>query len=211
MSSSQIQVSDITDEDLRPLAIAHMAAYKGYMNAGIGQRYVRQFLKWYLRDDRVALKAEVDGVPAGYAVGCRLADHARMNSDLLYEYALGAALHPWVLLRKQYRTSAVAKLKRIFKLRRSDQQPAPQAAPEQSPPRDVITLTSIAVDPKFAGRGAGQALMQAFERAAKERGFESAQLSVYADNDRARAVYEKSGWTLTKQDGRVAYFEKRLK
>ena len=63
-----VTVRDYTESDIPALAEAHLAAYRGYMNAGIGTRYVRAFLAYFLtRDDAIALMAEVDGQPAGYA------------------------------------------------------------------------------------------------------------------------------------------------
>jgi len=46
----------------------------------------------------------------------------------------------------------------------------------------------------WRGRGLGERLIRAALDAARERGFEKVELSVYATNPRARALYEKVGF-----------------
>ncbi|MDB5507671.1 MAG: GCN5-related N-acetyltransferase [Hyphomicrobiales bacterium] len=79
------------------------------------------------------------------------------------------------------------------------------------------SLYSIAVDAPNAGRGAGRALLEACEAEAARRGCEWLTLEVRADNPRAIALYDKSGYDRTGEeedyyeDGGSAYrFAKRL-
>lgn len=78
-------------------------------------------------------------------------------------------------------------------------------------------LYSIAVDAARAGRGLGRALLRASEEAARERGCARMALEVRADNPRAIALYEASGYDRTGhepewyEDGGDAFrFEKSL-
>lgn len=72
----------------------------------------------------------------------------------------------------------------------------------------------LAVRPDVWGRGLGSALMGALPERLRELGFESARLSVYADNPRAVTLYESAGWQATgaigvhpKSGRRERYFE----
>src|SRR5262249_992247 len=56
-------------------------------------------------------------------------------------------------------------------------------------------LYSIAAGAGREGAGIGGALLGAAERTARDRGCVSLRLEVRADNDRARALYEKSGYS----------------
>ena len=208
MSNHGLRVTGYSESDLPALAQAHLEAYKGYKNAGIGRRYVREFLRWFLKaDSTIALKAEFDGQPCGYVVGLPVGRHTELNRDLLSAYAIGALTHPWVLLRQEYRASARAKLKRILKQWRNA---PPVPTNSKRHPGRGMGLTSIAVSPRFAGNGAGAALMLAFEERARQMQYDYLRLSVYADNDRARGVYERAGWTLDSADQRVVDYEKPL-
>lgn len=204
-------VRQYTERDLPALAEAHLAAYRGYMNAGIGARYVRAFLRYFLtREDAVALMAEVDGQAAGYAAGLPVGQHQVLNKALLPAYAIGAMTHPWVLLRPEYRRSAVAKLKRILGSRPVATGATPSHAAPAAHAGRGLSLTSIAVSPTCAGRGAASALLREFEQQARERRFDYVHLSVYDDNSRARAVYERAGWIVVGEPVRIVVYQKDL-
>ena len=54
----------------------------------------------------------------------------------------------------------------------------------------------LAVDPAAQGRGVARALMQAAEDWAREMGFRRISLNVWAQNERARGMYEHLGYQL---------------
>ncbi len=67
-------------------------------------------------------------------------------------------------------------------------------------------LDEVMVLPEKFGLGIGKALLTHFEAAAREAGSTRLTLWVYEANARARAVYERSGWTLdgpAAEDGRL--------
>lgn len=66
-----------------------------------------------------------------------------------------------------------------------------------SPEDHVGEVYELYVDPLAQGRGGGAALLEAGETWLRERGFESLQLSVLAENHAAQAFYESHGWTAT--------------
>jgi len=58
-------------------------------------------------------------------------------------------------------------------------------------------IYDITVDADRRGQGWGRAMMRAFEREARARGYARAGLNVYADNDIARRLYESLGYAET--------------
>ena len=56
-------------------------------------------------------------------------------------------------------------------------------------------LEVILVDEQASGKGIGQALLDISETEAKKRGAQSMTLHVWKNNTRARAIYEKNGFT----------------
>jgi GNAT superfamily N-acetyltransferase len=56
-------------------------------------------------------------------------------------------------------------------------------------------LSILAVAEQAEGQGAGRALLDAVERWAGARGYRMITLNVFAENERARRVYERAGYT----------------
>lgn len=81
----------------------------------------------------------------------------------------------------------------------------------------LARLTSVAVAKAGAGRGIGSQLVEAAEASARRHGCNRMRLEVRADNQRARALYERTGYALFTtvpdyyEDGEAALrFEKAL-
>jgi ribosomal protein S18 acetylase RimI-like enzyme len=73
-----------------------------------------------------------------------------------------------------------------------------------------VRLLSIAVDPDFQGSGAAKAVADAFEAKLRAAGHRRVGLSVHADNARAIAFYEKTGWSVAHKSPAGWWFEKTL-
>jgi ribosomal protein S18 acetylase RimI-like enzyme len=58
----------------------------------------------------------------------------------------------------------------------------------------VAHIEVLAVDPAARGRGVARALMRAAESWAREHGFTRVSLNVWAQNERARGLYEHLGY-----------------
>ena len=56
-------------------------------------------------------------------------------------------------------------------------------------------ISDVFVSPKYLGKGIGEALVRRAIDAAKERGYKSILLSVFAQNMPARNLYDKLGFT----------------
>ncbi len=66
-------------------------------------------------------------------------------------------------------------------------------------------LSSMAVDPSCRGMGIGSALMEAAEQKGRDQGFKTASLLVATDKEKARALYERRGYTVV-ENAAIAQF-----
>ena len=78
------------------------------------------------------------------------------------------------------------------------------------PGPDVGNLLSICVSNQARGSKAAPDLLAAFEDGCRERGFTGLQLSVLAENGRARRFYEKSDWVLAESHGSAVRYRYSL-
>lgn len=69
--------------------------------------------------------------------------------------------------------------------------------PLVSTDENAAEIRYLGVRPGMWGRGVGEALLRALPERLREAGFGRAVLSVYADNSRATALYERLGWQLS--------------
>jgi ribosomal protein S18 acetylase RimI-like enzyme len=67
----------------------------------------------------------------------------------------------------------------------------------------VVELISMWIAPAGRGRGIGDQLMAAVERSARDQAAHTLQLSVADGNDRAHALYLRSGFTDTDIEGEL--------
>jgi ribosomal protein S18 acetylase RimI-like enzyme len=191
------RIVDLTPDLLDGAAGVHLDAFRGYMNASLGRGYARAFLLWFTQvPGGVALAALENGRVAGYAVGAPVGYDREMTRALIWVVARAFALRPWLLLQKRF-------LQRIARRAR----PVPHPPPEVG---KVISLVGIGVAESGQGSGIGRLLMEEFERRARELGMTSMRLSVYADNERARRLYERVGWVVERSEPNALYYRRTL-
>jgi L-phenylalanine/L-methionine N-acetyltransferase len=77
---------------------------------------------------------------------------------------------------------------------------------EEGPTTRHVASLGMAVAPDWRGQGVGTALLQEAIRWAREMGVEKLALSVYPDNDAARALYRKFGF---EEEGRLTGHSKK--
>lgn len=75
---------------------------------------------------------------------------------------------------------------------------------------DAIELTYIGVASDQRGRGLGKDILNAFIKASRETGYRSVVLSVEKDNKSAIAMYEKTGFKITKTFSEGHYERHRM-
>ncbi|HXS38216.1 MAG TPA: GNAT family N-acetyltransferase [Flavipsychrobacter sp.] len=198
-----VKVSPYTIDDIEMLVPIHMSAFKGYMNSSMGKNYVRKFLQWFLTyPNAITLKAEMEGQICGYVVGAPLNYGSAMNRDLFKTGVIGILTHPGIMIHENFIKAVKAKFKMLIGKK-------PAKVTINNPEGNGISLISIAVSPKFSGNGVGKEIMKSFEKSAALN-MDYMRLSVYDYNTRARAVYEKSGWTPRQQVDKTVYYYKDI-
>lgn len=168
-----------------------LTVFEGEANARLGRRYARAFLEPFAADTaRSLLVARHGSRIAGLAAGGPSRQEAQRYRCL--RLAAGRALlgRPWLLLDQAILGMAAARWR--------------GAAPVAE---DVWFLALLGVGTADRGRGIGAALLTAFEREGRSRGFTRATLLVRDANATARCFYERRGWMLggDAPRGRVRY------
>jgi ribosomal protein S18 acetylase RimI-like enzyme len=203
MAPNKIQVTPFTDTDIKSIIPVHFKAFKGYINASMGERYVEAFFTWFLTCPKtVTLKATSERNICGYVVGAPLGYDKQINIKLLKFAITGTLTHPLVLLHKDFLKIAFRKLMLIFTKSQNNKIVNPEG--------HGISLVGIGIDSNYTGLGIGQQLMKAFEVRATELGMNFMRLSVYNKNFQAIHIYEKCGWKKLGKQGNVFYFYKEL-
>lgn len=191
-----MNVRETTRSDLDDVARIHTAAFAGEIGPTVGLRYVRSFLQWFVdAPDCVSLVVEHDGRIIGYTFGAPGGYNPQLTRDLLPVIAMGVfrnlgrvARHP--SFRRQIR-SRVANIL----LRRE-----PRSAIADATPAGIYCLVGIGTAADARGKGAGKALVAAL---CERSGGRSVILDVFKDNAPARALYERCGFEVLVEEGRV--------
>jgi len=118
-----------------------------------------------------ALLAEVDGKPAGIALG--RSPGSRPPSDLILMWRFGRAFGFWGTLRALFGLSLL---------------------PWASPGKDAFEVEALATDPDFRRRGVATALLQACEKIACDKGIGCLGLTVVQENAAAISLYRSFGF-----------------
>lgn len=190
----------LAPSDLRASATIHVEAFPdaaiSQLGLGAAERYHANLLA---RDDVHALAAFSADRLAGFCFGgtARDVEGAFLRENLWF---IGAQLlkSPSLFAQPFIRHRIGAGLR--F-LRPKAAAPATHRVPVESSAPPSFTILYIAVHPDVEGRGVAQQLLDAVEFHARSRGFAQMDLSVYLDNARAIAFYERNGWQRLIQDG----------
>jgi ribosomal protein S18 acetylase RimI-like enzyme len=190
-------------EDLSRLVQTHMAAFAGSLGVELGEKYVTEFVKWFVTDsEAINLVCEKDRRIAGYVFGAPTGYNTRMNRALIGTIAWATITHPHVVMRSGFLRQLPARVRAMLgKATR-----VPESTTQETPERS-FRLTGIGVSPEFRRQGIAQALIRGYEEQVWERGYEVIYLSVYATNDQARALYESCGWRAV-NDGEVVTYKR---
>ncbi len=214
-ASGGFDVRDAELRDLPGMVACHRATFVGQLMSELGPRWLRGLYRYYIEHpDGLSLVAvNADGRVLGFCVG------GEPNIRQPYLYAALFRYAPLIAVRACtnpiVRARVVGTLTRPFRRAEIDPHAAardtngphrtPQAEAQHRGAR-LGTLLSIGVMPEARGGGVASALIEAFARAAAQRGFGYLELGVYADNDRAIAFYRKHGWEKLNEAGGSAHF-----
>lgn len=194
------KVRSIDNRALREVAIVHSRAFPKSALTKLGGEAVRRFYASLLSSnhDVSALGAYSTGRLIGFCFGGvfrgELSYFLAQNKFFLIRRVF---VRPWLLNNSIFRNRLRLGLHFLKHPERMDGQ---RDKGTSAIPRS-FGIQSIAVDPEFQGSGAGKLLMQAAERAARERGFERMHLTVHRENESAIGLYENLGWKKEIVDG----------
>jgi ribosomal protein S18 acetylase RimI-like enzyme len=195
----------MTENDVEEVAGAHLRAFKGYLNASIGRKYVRQFLRWFINSPiGISLVLESEGKLIGYVVGAKLGYNKELNKSLFKTGIISIVTHPGVLFHTHFIRNVRNRLKSLFS--KSTKSEGIYVEPAGS----GVSLVGIAIDPLSSKKGGGSLLINAFEKESIEAGYNYMRLSVYEVNESALNLYKKNGWQLLSNESPVLYYYKMI-
>lgn len=190
----------LVPSDLRASAAIHVEAFPYAAISQLGPATAERYHACLLaRDDVHALAAFSADRLAGFCFGgtARDVEGAFLRENLWF--VGGKLLKRPSLLAKPFIRDRIGAGLRF--LRPKAAAPAATSAPSESPAQSSFTILYIAVHPDVEGRGVARQLLDAAEVHARSCGFAQMDLSVYLDNTRAIAFYERNGWQRLLQEG----------
>lgn len=193
------------DTDINSLAQIHVNAFRTHVNALLGERYARAFIRWFMgNENSICLTSEIDGKQLGYACGTALGYKQKLNIDLLWVVIGCFLLKPSLFFNKELMTIVKVKIQILLgkKSLLKDVVKDPMGA--------GISLVSICSDETSSSKGIGKALIEEFESQARLNGFSFMRLSVRSSNAKAISFYERNGWKLLQDNQSTIYYFKKL-
>ncbi|MBI2511548.1 MAG: GNAT family N-acetyltransferase [Opitutae bacterium] len=193
----------LTPADLPASARIHVAAFP---HAAISQLGVATAERYHAslraRADVHATAAFTADRLAGFCFGgtARDVEGAFLREHLGF-VARELLRRPSLLVRRVIRARIGAGLRFLRPRSRREPALALASAPASAPAPPSFTILYLAVHPDVEGRGVAHQLLAAAESHARAAGFAQMDLSVYLDNTRAIAFYERHGWQRLVQDG----------
>jgi len=185
--STRVTLRPMREQDISPLAAIHLAAFRGFPNARLGRVYARAMLRWFFSNPNgIAIVAERDQTFCGYVVGAPLGYQKAFARHMILPAILGYLTHPTAWANFRVLQSAWLRLRNLAC--------RANVSSEPTIPTPAYSLVSIAVAPPFRGQRIGQALIHAFENAARARGAVAVRLTTRPENPAAIALYQTSGW-----------------
>jgi len=199
--SQEVKIIDFKDEMLESVINLHLKAFRGYLNARLGKRYLRAFFRWFIENGDISLVAvNHDLKIVGYVVGAKDQYQKMLTKHMFFTVICSFIAKPWLLFQSRVIKIVFNRLINLFsKTKRNSEKKFRE-----------ISLVGIAVDQNFSGRGIGTKLLDAFEKNAKNLDYQIMQLSVYSDNRGARKSYEKAGWKLDSDLKNVCKYQKLI-
>ena len=197
-------IRPMTASMLSSVVACHRLGFAGYLNNRLGTKYLYAFFRWFSEtEDAIALCAVVNTDIVGYVVGAPLGYRTSLNRRVRYAALSSIVLRPHLVLDKRFIQRAITKFQELRGNVTLDD------APEL--PTLTYSLVGIATHPHYQGRGIATNLIQEFEKLALASNARSLRLSVYRENDSARNLYSRSGWSHYPRDGGLAdYYYKIL-
>lgn len=203
MNGNKLSVSDRADAvsrlepgDAKDVAAIHQQVFPDYSSTKLGLNFCAELYRLYAETEGAfGFVVWSGGERVGFVAGGVPGIHDRINQAMRGKAAIAMLTRPSLVI-ETFRS----KLSRIF---RKAKPPKKSHIPsgEKFNKSRAVKLVLIGVKETARGTGAAAKLMQAFCNEAASQGFERVMLVVNRDNKRARAAYEKGGWTLNDEGG----------
>ena len=195
-------------DDLDAVARCHARAFPRAMATLQGHRFTRKMLEWYVVAERGTLfHIALGGSVIGYCGGIRTHQPGLPGAfTSISQYAFWAFVRsyltrPWLLLHPENLTKRKGIIRNLS-IRMGLHSPTNTVDPAvERAFRSKWGLVVIGVDPRYHGAGYGAAMLQEFERLAREDGAQWLELSVSSWNQKAIASYERNGWSVARRNG----------
>ncbi len=202
---SVIIVRQTLINDILPLSLIHLKAFKNHMNARLGRKYAGAFIKWFIENSNaICLTATADEKTMGYVCGAALGYNQKMNKDLLRTVAGCFLFRPYLFFNKELMNAVKIKIQILL----GNKSLLKDAV--KDPSGRGISLVSICSDTNSTIKGIGTVLINEFEKQAKLLGFDFMRLSVKPENVKAINFYEHNGWQLLQNNQNILYYFKKL-
>jgi asparagine synthase (glutamine-hydrolysing) len=200
--NASFRVEPLRPEDARAMAQVHLRAFptslRSRLGAGFLERFYGEFCRHAYDYGFVAYEAGSDRM-AAFVVGT--------SRSRAHRLAFLLRRTPYLSWRVGERYLSDPEVRRLVRFAMGGGPGRGAARPSETCP---VRLLSIAVDPDFQGSGAAKAVADAFEAKLRAAGHHRVGLSVHADNPRAIAFYEKTGWSVAHKSPAGWWFEKTL-
>lgn len=192
-----IGVRPMNEHDLVEAARLHRQHLPHGLFPSLGERFLRRYLSSYLNTP-TAVALAVDGEDGMFGFLCGTVDRAHREHVLRHHTAslvrsglISLMLRPAVAVRF-VRTRAWRYLGALLQVARRKRSEAPTVG--ASSKAFPAVLSHIVVAPQARRSGAGEALVDAFEAVARERGLARAELLTLPGEAGAGGFYERLGW-----------------
>lgn len=192
--SGDLHYRRLTASDAPGAARLHREVFGDYFLGHMGQGFLEVFYREFVgKPGNYGVVALTDGVVVGAVIGS--SDLARFFADLYRGHFVELGVRFVVrLARDPYvRRHAAARVPHVAAAVRSRLGVGPSVArtPDDGPPAQLL---SVGVADGYRGRGIAEELTERFCRFLDDDGIETVGLTVFNDNDRAIAFYERTGW-----------------
>jgi ribosomal protein S18 acetylase RimI-like enzyme len=174
------------------MAQCHVKSFPGSFMTEMGYYWLRALYRFFIRHNESICRIAIDanGKVVGLAVGGD--PHIRdefLNSALFrYPHLILWKFFSKRLVRRVLLQELAGKLQR----KRTDTHSSYTKIPCSG--IRLGNLLSICVLPDYQGAGIGSKLIESFQLACKDKGFQQLTLSVLQENSHAAAFYKKHGW-----------------
>jgi len=197
------------------MVACHQQSFPEFFMTLLGDGCLRSFYRFYNRHPDALSLAAVDsetGSVIGFVVGGAPEVRTEFSRRHCVQLVL-AALHRSLtnaFVRGRFLDHVTGALKTVAVKCRMAPASLVGGPPSIGAPGSWASLLSVCTHPDHRRRGAGMALMRAFEEACKKRGYRTLRLCVLKQNNEANALYKRCEWSRFYDSKTCTYYVRQL-